>query len=321
MPFSQGHYESFYLKACDPAGSRAIWIRHTVHKRPGEPATGAVWITCFDSRRGPPRAAKRQLSLADISTPQSSYIRMGESELGPGWARGSIALPGCRASWGLRFSDRHEPLNYLPKEWMYERSVPRTKMVAPHPGALFDGTIELDGERIELNAWPGMVGHNWGSEHAERWTWIHGTGLGDSQSTDYIDIVAGRIRLAGMTTPWVANGRLILDGISHRLGGIGRIWGTKLKAEATSCRFTVPGDGATVEGIVSAPAEQFVAWLYSDPTAGEHHALNCSIADLELRIKRQGRDDVEIQVDAGAVYEYGSRDTDHGIPLQPFPDG
>ena len=318
---SDGHYESFYLKACDPAGSRAIWIRHTIHKRPGEQPTGAIWMTYFDALRGPPRAAKHQRPYSEISTPEDSYVRIGESEIGPGWARGSVAARGVTASWGLRFSDRHEALYYLPKEWMYRRSIPRTKMVAPHPGALFDGTIELNGERIELRAWPGMVGHNWGSEHAERWVWIHGTGLGDTESTDYFDFAAGRVRLAGMTTPWIANGRLVLDGKSHTLGGLGRIRGTRLQAESISCEFTIPGDGVTIDGTVSAPAEQFVAWIYSDPPGGEHHALNCSIADLELQVKRPGQKPVEFNQIASGVYEYGSRETDHGIPIQPFPDG
>jgi hypothetical protein len=321
IPPSDGYYESFYLKACDPAGARAVWIRHTVHKRPGEQPTGAVWMTYFDSLRGPPRAAKHQHSFAAISTPEDSYIRIGESEIGPGWARGSVSARGVSASWGLRFSDRHEPLYYLPREWMYRRPIPRTKIVAPHPGALFDGTIELNGQRIELKAWPGMVGHNWGSEHAERWVWIHGTGLGDSESTDYLDIAAGRVRLAGVTTPWIANGQLVLDGESHRLGGFGRIRGTQLKAEATNCRFTVPGDGASVAGTVSAPADQFVAWLYSDPSGTVHNALNCSIADLEFQVDRPGREPVQFNLASSAVYEYGSGETDHGIPVQPFPDG
>lgn len=320
VPLSHGHYESFYLKACHPAGGRAIWIRHTIHRRPGERPTAAVWMTYFDSSEGPPRAAKQQYTFTEISTPEDSYLRVGESEIGPGWARGGVSASGLAASWGFRFSDRHEPLRYLP-EWAYRRKLPRTKLIAPHPGALFDGTIEVNDERIEVAAWPGMVGHNWGSEHAERWVWIHGTSPKGAGSTDYIDITAGRVRLAGVTTPWIANGRLVLAGEEYRLGGFGRALGTKLDARSTHCAFTVPGDGITIRGEISAPAEQFVAWLYSDPSSGEHHALNCSIADLEFEVKRRGRDSRQLSIAAGAVYEYGSRDTDHGIPLQPFPDG
>lgn len=320
IPPSEGHYESFYLKACDPAGSRAIWIRHTIHKRPGEKPTGAIWMTFFDALRGPPRAAKYQHGAAEISTPEDSYVRIGESEIGPGWARGRVSARGVSASWGLRFNDHHEPLRYLP-EWAYRSRLPRTKLIAPHPGALFDGTIEINDQRIEVKAWPGMVGHNWGSQHAERWVWIHGTSPKGAASTDYLDIAAGRVRLGGLTTPWIANGQLVLAGEEYRLGGFGRVWGTKLDATSTHCHFTIPGNGITVEGHVGAPAEQFVAWLYSDPSSGEHHALNCSIADLEFRVTRRSRDSRQLSIDSGAVYEYGSRDTDHGITLQPFPDG
>lgn len=321
IPRSEGHYESFYLKASDPLGGRAIWVRHTILKRPGEEPTGAVWMTYFDASRGPPRAAKQQFGSERISTPEDSYVRIGESEIGPGWARGGISAKGVAASWGLRFNDRHEPLQYLPSEWMYRRAIPRTKLLAPHPGALFDGTIELGDERIDVTAWPGMVGHNWGSEHAERWVWIQGTGAAGAGPSDYLDFAAGRVRIGPLTVPWIANGQLVLDGETYRLGGLGRIRGTKLEAGATRCRFTVPGDAITLEGSVGAPAERFVAWLYSDPSGGTHHALNCSISDLEFRVHRPGRPSVDLSLEAGAAYEYGSRDTDHGIPLQPFGDG
>ena len=35
-----GHYESFYLKCGDAAGRRGLWLRYTVHKRPGETPVG-----------------------------------------------------------------------------------------------------------------------------------------------------------------------------------------------------------------------------------------------------------------------------------------
>ena len=46
-----GHYESFYIKATRPGGGRAIWIRHTVHKRPDAELTGSIWFTLFDAER------------------------------------------------------------------------------------------------------------------------------------------------------------------------------------------------------------------------------------------------------------------------------
>ena len=53
-----GHYESFYLKAAQPGGGRALWIRHTVHKRPGQEANASIWFVLFDRAADEPRATK-----------------------------------------------------------------------------------------------------------------------------------------------------------------------------------------------------------------------------------------------------------------------
>ena len=117
----------------------------------------------------------------------------------------------------------------------------------------------------------------------------------------------------------VANGALSLDGRRHALGGL------RAKAEiderADSCRFVLPGEGVTVRGEVSAAREGFVGWLYSDPDGSEHHAVNCSIADMRLSVEREHAEPVELVVDGGAAYELGMRETDHGVPIQRFPDG
>lgn len=315
LPPSRGHYESFYLKAAAPAGGRAVWIRHTVHRRPGRPLTGAVWLTYFDAQRDGPVALKSRHTDAEIAVPDGAYLRIGEAEIAPGRAAGAIAT----ARWNLRYSDRHEALHHLPRESMYEAKLPRTKLLSPHPGASFDGTLELDGERIDLDGWPGMVGHNWGSEHADSWTWIHGAGFGDD-GAGFFDLGAGRIRLGPLRTPWLANGMLALDGERHRIGGL-RPRSSKIDARPGRCEFSARGEGITVRGTVSAPLARFVGWEYADPAGGTHGSLNCSIADLELTVSRTGRGDVTISVRGGAAYELGTGDRDHGIPIQPYPDG
>ena len=314
-----GHYESFYMKASDPEGGRAIWIRHTVHKRPGAEPTCAVWMTFFDEAYGGPRAAKEQFASDSLGCPNGSYVRVGDSEIGPGWLRGKAEADGVAASWGLRFTDHHDALRHLPSQWMYDAKLPKTKLLSPHPGALFDGTFEIGDERVEITAWPGMVGHNWGAEHAERWVWIHGGGLDGGEPTDFLDIAAGQVKLGAVRTPWIANGAIVVDGERHRLGGLGHR--ARIEAEPRGCRFSVAGRGVKVSGTVGADREQFVAWLYSDPLGGGHHALNCSISDLEVTVSRRGEPDARRRLRRGAAYELGSRDTDHGVPLQPFDDG
>jgi hypothetical protein len=317
-----GHYESFYLKACRPDGGRGLWIRHTVHKRPGAEETGSIWLTLFDRDADGPRATKLTVPASGLSVPADGWIRVADAEIGPGRAEGSLDAGGLTASWSLRFEGDRRPCHYLPAEWLYEAPLPRTKFVAPFPDAVFDGTFELDGETIDIAGWPGMIGHNWGTEHAERWIWLEGTGFADSPDT-WFDAGAARITLGRRTSPWVPSGFLSLEGVRHRLGGLGRVRSSRIEETPTGCTFLLPGKDIVVHGHVAAPAKDFVGWIYADPNpkGGEHHTVNCSVADLELTVEQPGRPARKLTLPGGAAYELGMRETDHGLPIQPFGDG
>jgi hypothetical protein len=316
-----GHYESFYLKLTQPGGGRGAWIRHTVHKRPGEQPTCALWFVLFDASAAGPRATKRQFGSDELSAPPDSYIRVADATLTDGRAVGRIETPALEAKWDLTFSDTHEPFHHLPRDFLYRGRLPKTKFLSPYPDAVFNGHLELDGERIEVQDWRGMIGHNWGAEHAERWVWVQGSGFEGRSPEDYFDMAVGRIKLGAATTPWVGNGMLMLDGWPHRLGGFGHIPSTQVSEEPTAARFELKGQGVKVSGSVRAPAKDFVAWIYADPVGPEHNTLNCSISDLDLDVELGDRPAERLSVRGAAAYEFGTRDTGHGIPLQPYPGG
>ncbi len=315
-----GHYESFYVKACRPGGGQGIWIRHTVHKRPGAEPNASIWFVLFDREAEGPRATKATVPAAELSAPNGSWIKVDGAEIGPGRAVGAIETEALGASWGLTFSGDAQPCKYLPSDRLYETRLPRTKFVAPFPDARFDGRLEIGGETIDLDGWPGMIGHNWGSEHAERWVWLEGTGFQDSPDT-YFDAGAARIKLGPWTTPWVPSGMLMLDGEPHRLGGFGKVRDASIEASPGGCSFVLPGNDVVVRGRVSAPRKDFVGWVYADPKGPEHHTINCSVSDLELTVERPAEPARKLTLSAGAAYEFGMRETDHGIPVQLYPDG
>ena len=316
-----GHYESFYLKANRPGGGQGVWIRYTVHKRPGEEPTASLWFTFFDEAGGPPRAAKSTVGARDLEVPDGAFIRIGGALLEPGRATGAISgVDGMEVTWALAFEDGIEPLHHLPYERLYRTRLPKTKFLSPYPATKFAGEVVINGERIALAGWPGMIGHNWGTEHAERWVWIQGSGLGGREG-DYIDVAAGRIKIGPWTSPWVTNGRLVLDGEPLRVGGLDRIYGTELHEEPTGCEFTMPGKDVSIKGRVAAHKKDFVAWVYADPKGPEHNTLNCSIADMKLTVERPRHSAATVDVEGAAAYEFGSHDDTHGIPVQPYPDG
>lgn len=311
-----GHYESFYLKACHPTEPIGLWIRYTVHKRPGAAPTGSLWFTLFATDG--PQAVKQ--TFANVGTPEGGYIAMGEAAFTPTVAQGAAEGEGRRASWDLAVAGTEAPFRHLPAGWMYRAPLPRTKLLSPHPDVRFSGRAEIDGRSVDLGGWRGMVGHNWGAQHAERWIWMHGAGFAENADA-WFDAALGRIKLGSRTTPWIANGVLSLDGERHRLGGPRRVRSTEVGESPERCDFVLTGEGITVQGTAGAGRERFVGWVYADPDGSEHHAVNCSIADMELAVSRPGRPPLTLAVRGGAAYELGMREHDHGMTIQPFPDG
>ena len=170
---------------------------------------------------------------------------------------------------------------------MYRAPLPRTKPQSPLPDAVFTGWIEAGGRGPRSPA-----GAAWSATTGAPSTPSGGCGctaLAFAEAPGaWLDVVLGRVRVGRVLTPWVANGALALDGRRYRLGGLagaprvdaraGRSRGRRWRARARRC----PRHVASPEG-------QTVAFRYADPAGGEHVALNCSIAEMHLRVERSGR--------------------------------
>jgi hypothetical protein len=310
----RGHYESFFLRAFHPSEPLGVWIRYTALKHPDHEPRGSLWFTLFDASAEGPTASKVTLEPGDVFP--DAYIRVGDAgAFRDGEATGSAG----GASWALAFETGEPPLRHLPREWMYRAPIPRTKLLSPYPAARFSGEVSLGGQRIGLDRWPGTTGHNWGAQHAERWIWMHGIAF-EGADDAWLDLGLGRIKLGPFTTPWTAAGALSIGGERLPLGGPAAARRTEVHERPDGCSFTIPGRGVTVRGEVAAPAKDFVGWIYSDPDGSEHNTVNCSIAHMELTVEREGRPATVLTTAHGGAYELGMRDTDHGIPIQPFPD-
>ena len=193
---------------------------------------------------------------------------------------------------------------------MYRAPLPRTKLLTPYPAARFDGAFRPVTARGRL---AGVARHGrpqLGRQHAERWIWLHGLRPGRLARRRHRADQARPV-----TTPWIATGRS-LDGERHRLGG------RRARVDAAPSQLRLPAAGQRREGERprSRPRKNFVGWVYADPDGPEHNTVNCSIADMTLTVSREASR-TELRVRAGAAYELGMRENDHGMPIQPFPDG
>jgi hypothetical protein len=307
-----------------------------------------------------------KLTTADLSAPPGGWIEIGEAaaaaaaagaaraadtprsddeahdggegaRLAPGEAQGRCGP----ASWTLRYEAQAPELRHLPRSFLYRSPLPKTKLTSPAPAALFQGIVELDGqEPLQVDGWRGMVGHNWGSEHAERWIWLHGIGFREDPDA-WLDVALGRLKIAGRLTPWVANGAVFLGGRRRRLGGLGAR-GLRVTESVQGAELELPGeDGLRLRAHVEVPADAAAGWRYADPDGGEHDVVNCSVASLRLQVAGTGgteasgspaataasgttgrsADTIELTTAHGGAYELGMRERDHGVTLAPFADG
>ena len=139
--------------------------------------------------------------------PGPDRLTCGPAAQGPDGSRGAIGLDGLSAEWDLAFAARSEPLEHLRPAFLYGAALPKTKATSPAPDVDVSGSLVVDGSTVDLAGWTGMVGHNWGSQHAARWVWLRVCGLGDD-GTGWLDAVLGRVQVGPVLAPWKAFGAL-----------------------------------------------------------------------------------------------------------------
>ena len=342
-----GMYESFYLRAVSPREPVGVWIRYTVEKASGLAARGSLWVNVFDANAGAPfmyRQSSDRLTVpgdgwiaigddshfgatlaegcvelgadSDLeagcdpgSSSRSDSSAVVDSSPGPGsLGDGSAEVATEAIRWKLHIRHDASELRHFKQSLLYRTPLPRTKLTSPAPAARFDGTIELPGRTLRLDGWRGMVGHNWGGQHAARWIWLHGIDFREDARA-WLDVALGRVLVAGRMTPWIANGAICIDGRRSRLGGLGAR-GLKVAESAGRCSLTLPGErGLLVEAHIDTPPDCSARWRYADPDAngagGQHDVVNCSVAALTLNVRARGEAATTLHTAHGAAYELG----------------
>lgn len=300
-------YQSWFVSARDPGSPRALWIRHTIHRPRQGPGSAALWCTVVD----------RELSDRPLVVKQVFAAPPAEATAGPERFLGSACLGQRTARWELDIAPRDVPLRPLRPGWLYGAPVPRTKLEATVPDGLVTGTLEIDGRAVGVPGWRGTVGHNWGSEHADSWAWLHAAGS-DTAPDDWLELVLARIRVGRARSPWLASGALSSGGERFWVGGFGRRPRAHVQPGALLARIPCPG--AWLELTVSTSGDDAVAVVYADPSGGSRRVRHAALASVDLTLHRKGGRDITMTTSKGA-YEYGTRQGMLDIGIEPLPDG
>jgi hypothetical protein len=267
----------------------------------------ALWCTVIDRDRDQPSAVVKQVFSA---FPPGAAA-------GPGQFQGQAVMGQHHARWDLAIAGGQPPLRPLRPEMLYRAPLPRTKLEATVPDGHVTGLVEIGGHEVTVSGWRGTVGHNWGSEHADSWVWLHAADFGTAPEA-WLELVLARIRVGPARSPWTAMGALSLNGTRIALGGLGR----RPSVEARPDRLTadVPSSGARLRLSVTADDVDPVTVVYTDPGGGTRTVRHAALARVELALRRSGHPELTLSTTGGA-YEYGTSQPTPGIVPQPLPEG
>lgn len=294
------HVESYFFKANDPEGDRALWVRGTIFSRAAEPG-GAVaegWVIAFDRRGGTRKhvALKSTIPISRASFRRDalgiSWDEPGEGtrfSLREGQAKGQIERGNLRISWDVSYATEGPALELLPYEWMYSAPFPKSKLVTPAPDALFQGEVEIGGERWSLDGFHGMQGHNWGRGNADLYAWCH-VSLWDQRGEPLVlEAVSARVRTGPVLLPLLTIAGVRSRGVDYRFHRPSDMARAKAQIDGLRYWFDVESDLGRLRGELSADPEDMVGLYYANPSGPMTHCYNSKLAQAEIRFEPAGR--------------------------------
>ncbi|MGH2674622.1 MAG: hypothetical protein ACRDH1_04305 [Actinomycetota bacterium] len=276
----RGRHEAWFVTLSRPDGRGGYWIRYTLRAPIAGPPESRLWFARFDrdhpSRtfglNGPPPGAG-----SDIQ-PGAVPLLWGHAACEAGAARGDLAGQGHLVRWDLRWVTGQESFRVLPPPF-YRGGVAPTRPYSPNPDARISGVIDVDGEGVELDGWPGQQGHLEGRRHAERWAWASCAAFGDG--TGYaVQALSAQGRRRPFRTPLVTFGGVRVDGRWVRLRGAGRGRSWSLG----SWRLQLRSQSYRLEGEIRADRSHLIQARYLDPDDTPRWCHNSEIASSRFLV-------------------------------------
>jgi len=313
-----GHVESYFLKANDPQSRRALWLKATIYATDRDPtrALAEAWAVAFDGD-GEHVAVKTHVPLSTARfDPSRMEIAVDACTLDRRRAVGKIDTAGRSIAWDLALSSNAAPIVHFPRPWLYEAPFPSSKLVSPMPDLRVSGTLDVNGTRWTIDRWPGLLGHNWGRQHAHLYAWAHCNVWEDGDEDVVFEGLSARVKLGklGVLSPMTTLLCVRHRGVRYDLNGALDLARNRGEITARRWRFRGKNSLVAIEGELWGETDDFVGLFYANPDGAMTHCLNSKIARGEIAITPRGRAPMTLRTRAAAL-EIGTRDHNHGIRM------
>ncbi|MCC7386378.1 MAG: hypothetical protein IT384_31340 [Deltaproteobacteria bacterium] len=320
-----GHVESYFLRANDPLRRRALWLKATVlHALDGR-RLNESWCIFFDAEHD--RVFAHRVSTPDtggfavasagarlqLEAPSATW-RLGDE----GQARGSLEGPEGPARWDLSWrrapGTLGDPLSIYPSRILLEGPFPKSKLLTPWPSLSFDGRLEVFGETVALDGWQGMLGHNWGREHAFEYAWGQCAFLGPSRQPEaWLEGFSGRVKIGPATTPRLSALVLQRGGETFRFDRIFDPWNQQARIAPRRWSLALESAHARAELEMDASDRPMVCLGYRNPDGRLAYCTNSKLAKVRLRVEPRRGPSFDLESAHGGALEILTREAPDGF--------
>lgn len=314
---TEGHYESFFMRANHPNRPLAFWIRYTIFSPKNKPENniGELWATFFNGESNQHSVVKQEYPLANCLFDTTKFnIQIDKAKLTTHFMQGAIEKKGNKIAWKMSFDGGSLPLLLLPLN-LYKGKFPAAKSLVSLPLAHFNGVLSVNDEKINITDWVGSQNHNWGLKHTDLYSWGQVAGF-DSDPDSFLEVATAKLKMGPFWTPPIT--LLVLRHNQKEYALTKLLQGIKAhgKFRYFTWEFKSKTKDVEIEGEISAPGNAFIGLNYYNPPGGSKYCLNSKIAQCKLHFKDKTTGKIEmLETRHRAAFEILTNDQNHGITI------
>lgn len=281
------YYESRFIRANNADRAQALWLRSTLLLPTAGAPVADAWVMLFDPDGAGNRALKQPYPIDQSDFQYDTWTaRIGETTIDDNAACGTIT--GDRsARWDLQITRGDERPVKLLTERGYKAKFPSAKTMVRHPLAGFDGTVELDDVRFQVDGWTGSVNHNWGRRHTPAYAFGQVCGFDDAPDSS-LEIVTAHAGLGPVSLPAATLFVLRHDGREVAVRSVLATRHTRGEYRPFSWTFGARVDDVTLDGEITVDPHDVIGLTYTDTGGHSKYCYNSALATCRIRLSGSG---------------------------------
>ncbi len=297
------YYESRFIRANNADRAQALWIRWTLLLPTAGAPVADTWVMVFDPDGGGNRALKQPHPIDQAAFEYDEWTaRIGTTTIDDRSAIGSLTGVDRSARWDLRITPGDDRAVKLLTERGYKAKFPTAKTMVRHPLARFDGSLELDDARLDVESWTGSVNHNWGRRHTPAYAFGQVCGF-DGAPESSLEIVTAHTAVGPISLPAATLFVLRHDGREIAVRSVVATRHTRGEYRPFSWSFGASVEGVTLDGEISAQSGDVIGLTYTDTDGESKYCYNSALATCRIRLSGSGVTTTELTAIRRGMFE------------------